>query len=95
MKIGGWTGTEHYTCMKYDRPSMHSTPVNRSRLTVKHDRPSIISAPMNSTVHQYTIDKYKVKVDIIKERLTAKDDRPSMYTTPVHRTVQRYTVHST
>ena len=59
----GWTGTEHYTCMKYDRPSMYSTPVNRSRLTVKHDRPSIISAPMNSTVHQYTIDKYKVKVD--------------------------------
>ena len=74
---------------------MYSTPVNRSRLTAKLDRPSIISTPMNSTVHQYTIDKYKVKVDIIKERLTAKDDRPSMYTTPVHRTVQRYTVHST
>ena len=53
----------HYTCMKYDRPSMYSSPVNRSRLTVKYDRPSIISAPMNSTVNQYTIDKYKVKVD--------------------------------
>ena len=53
----------HYTCMKYDRPSMYSSPVNRSRLTVKHDRPSIISTPMNSTVHQYTVDKYIVKVD--------------------------------
>ena len=49
--------------MKYDRPSMYSTPVNRSRLIVKHDRPSIISTPMNSTVHQYTVDKYIVKVD--------------------------------
>ena len=49
--------------MKYDRPSMYSTPVNRSRLTVKHDRPSIISTPMNSTVDQYAVDKYIVKVD--------------------------------
>ena len=49
--------------MKYDRPSMYSSPVNRSRLTVKHDRPSIISTPMNSTVDQYAVDKYIVKVD--------------------------------
>ena len=42
---------------------MYSTPINRSRLTIKHDRPSIISTSMNSAVHQYTIDKYKVKVD--------------------------------
>ena len=53
----------HYTSMKYDRPSMYSSPVNRSRLTVKHDRPSIISTPMNSTVDQYAVDKYIVKVD--------------------------------
>ena len=44
---------------------INSFPVlcHRSRLTVKHDRPFIISAPMNSTVHQYTVDKYKLKVD--------------------------------
>ena len=40
LKVGGgqdeitllgafWTGTEHYICMKYDRPIMHSTPANR------------------------------------------------------------------
>ena len=59
----GCKGTEHYTFIKYDRPCMYSTPVNRSRLTVKHDRPSIISTPMNSTVQGYTVDKYKLKVD--------------------------------
>ena len=44
-------------------PSMYSSPVNRSRLTFKHDRPSMISTQMNSTVDQYTVDKYIVKVD--------------------------------
>ena len=58
--MGGWTGTDHYTIMKYDRPSMYSTPVNRSRSTVKHDRPNIISNPMNSTVDQYAVEKYIV-----------------------------------
>ena len=53
----------HYTCMKYDRPSMYGSPVNRSRLTVKQDRPSIISIQMNSTLDQYAVDKYIVKVD--------------------------------
>ena len=51
--MGGLTGTKHYTFMKHDR----------SRLTVKDDRPSIISTPMISTVNQYTVDKYIVKVD--------------------------------
>ena len=71
--------------MKYDRPSMYSSPVNRSRLTVKHDRPSIISAPMNSTVHQYTIDKYKVKVDNQNHRIQVdSQDKKQRLTASLH-----------
>ena len=43
---------------------------------------------MNSTVHQYTVDKYKLKVDNQnhKNRFTAKHDRTSIYSI-------LYTVH--
>ena len=78
--------------MKYDRPSMYSSPVNRSRLTVKHDRPSKISTPMNSTVHQFTVDKYKLKVDNQnhKNRFTAKHERTSIYS--ILNTVHKFIV---
>ena len=53
--------------MKYDRPSMYSSPVNRSRLTVKHDRPSKISTPMNSTVPMLPIGNLPKLRDVARQ----------------------------
>ena len=39
---GGWTGTEHYTCIIHDRPSMYSklvhSTMNKYNIKVGHQK---------------------------------------------------------
>ena len=50
---GAWTGTEHYKCIKYDRPNLTSKQITAWQTTNTR----------NSTPVPTPEDKYKVKVD--------------------------------
>ena len=66
---GGWTGTEHYTCIIHDRLSMYSTQVKKYNEKVDNQKNKTkfdsIVQQLRSTMYRLTTRFIKIKIDIL------------------------------